>query len=203
MSSGAIEATVRKGPAVAFELTEARLREVVAGRPVGDRWPYAGGSERDIEAHLGRAVGELRGTRRLRVEAEFGHYGSGYASYVHVFCAKGAGRSTERRGDLDHTDGLSVYLARLAPVAAIGPGHPRRGAGTGSLDFLDPERVGESPAGDWSDELRLTRSVLERNGFYLPAREALCAPLPFAAVIPTFLSRGPYRVFDALFYWED
>ena len=194
---------MRPEPADAFELTEARLRDVIAGRPVGDAWPYADGSTRDIEAHLRRVAFELRGTRRVEVEAELDHYGSGYASYVHVFCAKPGGLSTERRDGLDWIDGLSVYLCRLAPVAAFGPGRRTRGDKTSSLDFLAPEKVGATPAGDWSNELGPIRSVLTRHGLRLLAREDVCAPLSFATTIPTVLSEGPYRVFDALFYWED
>src|SRR5690349_4334276 len=86
--------------------TEAELRKMIAGSVVGTTPPYDRGSPDDIEAFLAGVVGRLRGTRLLDVDAEFGHYGSGFASYVHVFCAKAGGESTTRDGDTDHIDGL-------------------------------------------------------------------------------------------------
>ncbi|MBW4500098.1 MAG: hypothetical protein KME57_11195 [Scytonema hyalinum WJT4-NPBG1] len=93
-------------------LTVKQLQSIIDMNPVGDTFPYFGGSEQDIENHLKAVVATLRHSPLLDVEAEFNHYGSGYASYVHVFCAKSNRQSTVRRGDTDWIDGISD----LAPI---------------------------------------------------------------------------------------
>lgn len=186
-----------------FTLTGERLRRIISGTAVGDIWPYADGTEAEIEGYLKRVVADLDRTPSLDAKADFDHYGSGYASYVHVFCSKSKGRSTTRRGTTDWIDGFSVYLCRLAPVAAYGPSQRTRHAQGGSADFLSPHTVGETPRGEWVEEERELAAVLARHGFTLPDRVELCAPLPFRAEIPTVLTDPPYQVFDALFYWED
>lgn len=187
-----------------FDLSEQHLRDVIAQRPVGPAPPYAGGVGAEIEDHLRRVVAALASDGLLDVEADFDHYWSGYASYVDVFCSKSGGRSTTREGTLERTDGLSLYLCRLAPVAAVGPGQTtRQGRSTAGSGFLRPESVGATPDGDWAAESRAVSEALSRYGFSVPARAELSAPLPFDAQIATVLSDPPYQVYDALFYWED
>ena len=176
---------------------------MIAGRLVGDAPPYADGSEAEIEPHLRRAVAALDRQRPLDAEGDFNHYGSGYASYVDVFCFKSGGRSTVRRDNVDWIDGLSLYLCRLAPVAAFGPGQKTRHDRGGGYTFLRPESVGETPDGDWTAETRALADVLGWYGFSVLSKEQLSAPLPFKAEVATILADPPYQVFDALFYWED
>lgn len=182
-------------------LTVKQLQSIIDMNPVGDTFPYFGGSEQDIENHLKAVVATLRHSPLLDVEAEFNHYGSGYASYVHVFCAKSNRQSTVRRGDTDWIDGIAVYLARLAPIATYGVEQRTRHLRGGSRGFLESRHVGQLPNGDWSNELYKIVTTLENFGFILPSLEELCEPLPFKAKIPTIFNSE--CVFDAIFYWED
>jgi len=198
-------------------LSNDNLQAMISGSIVGTSWPYDCGSTEDIESYLRGLVAELSRSTLLEVESDFSHYGSGFASYVHVFCFKRDGKSTVRERDTDQTDGIAVYLSRLAPVAAYGPEQRTKSYRRGwfglrkvvgkSFGNLEAERVGESPPGDWSEAIDEIKGVLYRFGFFLPSREELSKELPFAADIPTILGGPiygqPYRVFDAVFYWED
>ncbi len=183
-------------------LTEDEIRQVVAGRPVGREWPYYGGNEDDIEKHLRRTVAALRDLLVIDLDADFEHYGSGYASYVHVFCEKKRGLSRTKIANGDQIDGIALYLSRLTPFAAYGfeqRTKTLRGGGTSS--FIDSNSVYSTPPGDWTVELSFIRKTLNDLGFVLPTREQLAELLGFGVNIPTILDRK--HVFDAIFYWED
>lgn len=185
-------------------LSEANLRRLVARQSFGDLSPYSEGDDARIEAYLRRVVAGLSRSKLIGVEAKFDHYGSGYASYVDVFCYKRGGQSTTEKGGVLWVDGLTVYLCRLAPFASIGRGERTKHDTGGSSDYLDPSKVGECPPGDWSREVSEVRTKLvEHYGFTLPSQDELRQRLPFETRIPTVLADLPYSVFDALFHWED
>ena len=73
--------------------------------------------EQAVEGFLRRVVADLHRQPSTVVEhAEFGNYGSGYASFAEVFITSRDG--TRRRTDSD-VDGLSLCLCRLAPFAVL------------------------------------------------------------------------------------
>jgi hypothetical protein len=182
-------------------LSADELRTIIAGDPIGDIQPYRRGIPQEIEEFLKKVVARLEQSPLLEIHPDWDHYGSGYASYAHVFCFKGGGRSTVHRHGVDHIDGITVYLCRLAPIAAYGAEHRTRSARGGSGGFLDVNNVGTLPAGDWSAELCEIETILTESGFRLPTREQLAEILPFKADIPTVFDDR--HVFDAIFYWED
>ncbi len=187
-----------------MELSEANLRSIIAGRAVGTAWPFAGGSAEDIDSHLHKLVEAFKRSPRFETAAERDHYGSGYASYIHLFCYKRQGKSTKRIDGDVVTDGLAVYLCRLAPLAVYGYAQELRFSNGRTIPSLEPHQVGTSPPGDWRWEINEVRTKLNRFGFELPEQETLSAKLSFAAVIPTSIASGPhYRVFDAVFYHDD
>lgn len=178
------------------------LRELVQGRPIGDDWPYCGGTEDDIERYLRVKVANIKASKRFEVDADFTHYGSGYASYVHVYCEKSGGKSSTSRGDCDWIDGIAIYLSRLAKYAVYGyEQRTRHATGGGSGSFIDVKNLYSLPPGDWQMELAMIRDSLTQSGFIFPERDDLLERLPFKLHIPTVFDNED--VFDALFYWED
>jgi hypothetical protein len=184
-------------------LSDEQLKTVIAGNAVGDRQPYSEGDHEKIERHLANLVKKLQRSKRLQIEADFKNYGSGYASYVPVFCYKSKEASTERRGASRIITGISLYLARLAPVAVWGPETNWRSRNGATGGFLSARNVYERPEGAWDLEFEEIFALLDIDGLSRPPREWLVRPLGFEAQIPTILADPPYRVFDALFYWED
>lgn len=185
-------------------LSESQLRMLIAGQPFGDFPPYQQGDQEGIEGYLRRIVAGLTRSKLIEVEAIFNHYGSGYASYVDIFCYKRKGLSTRHEKGVKWINGITVYLSRLAPFSAWGPGERTRHETGGSSDYLEGRKVGELPPGDWAAEVNeITTKLVTEYGITIPSREELVQRLPFKAIIPTILGDPPYTVFDALFYWED
>src|SRR5438270_1457947 len=172
-------------------LSDDNLRAMASGGVVGASWPYDRGSEKDIECHLKNVVGELGRSHVLEVEAEFMHYGSGFASFVDAFCYKRHGKSTVHKDDTDWIDGIAVYLGRLGPVAAFGPQQRTKTYRRGWFGFrrmvgrsfgnLEAENVGEPLAGAWLEEISEIKEKLQRFDFYLASRKELSRELPFEA----------------------
>lgn len=113
---------------------------------VGNRWPYNGGLDEDVEAHLHDVVADLETSPLISVEADFDSYGGGYASFVDVFCFKKDGSSRERfLGSGEKIIGIQIYLSRLAPIAAYGAEECTRHPRGGSSSLLAYDSVATMP----------------------------------------------------------
>lgn len=181
------------------------LKRIIETKPVGGFYPY-NLKEYDDDAadeYISKVVGSLAAIKNLDYKAEFEHYGSGYASYVEVFCYKKDGSSSEERNGVLEIDGIRIYICRLTPVAVIGKGRVTKHDKGGSSDFLPSQNVDVLPSGDWEEMAAGIRGVLARYHFKDLDSNYVSQPLPFEADIPTLLGDPPYKIFDALFYWED
>lgn len=184
--------------------TNEQLQRSIAQQPFGEFPPFKHGDAAGIEEYLQRVVADLTRSQRLQVEAEFNHYGSGYASYVEVFCYKMRGLSTQEINGIRRIDGIKIYLSRLTPVAVMGAGYKTRYAGGSTSDYLHGGTIGTIPPGDWKAEWNeLQSKLVECYNITLVDLDEMRTPLPFKAHVPTFFGSPPYTVFDALFYWED
>jgi hypothetical protein len=182
-------------------LNDDELKLVISGAAVGDRWPYKGGSETDIDRHLRRAVETLQRDSQLECEADFDHYGSGYASYVDVFCRMLAEPATSNAtAEAVSVDGLGVYLSRLTPFAIYGRVQRSALSGGSFMSHIGLDHLYSVPP-NWEGEAAKVRQILEEQGFEFPSREELVKPLGFDADIPTVFDDR--HVYGALFYWED
>lgn len=184
-----------------MKFNQQELQEIINRNPVGDDWPYLGGTDEDIEQHLiavSKRCGELPG---IKLEAEFDHYGSGYASYVHLFCQRPQKDLPYERDGRKWTDGLALYLNRLTPLAVYGPETRTVFERGSSHGFLDSESVGQLPDDSWSSDWQAILKILSDEGFSVPPTEQLKRPLEFESQIATVFD-GKSQ-FDALFYWED
>lgn len=189
-----------------MELSEANLQAMfVELRAVGLSAPYDGGCEEAIESHLRDVVASLQHSPRLVVEAYRDHYGSGYASYVHLFCSKRGQKSPSlQKGDTE-IQGIDLYLCRLAPLAIYGAGSQTRFAAGGmAFSKLRVEQVGQSPPGDWTWEINEIRTRLAERGFEIPSPAELAAKLPCELKAKRYRpSYTPKCVFDAVFFWDE
>lgn len=161
-----------------------------------------------MEGYLRRVVADLNRVPELVVEhAEFGHYGSGYASFVDVFLTRRNGSA--RRVDPDgHTtvEGLSVALCRLAPIACIlSPGersHHPDGHGYHSMPGLDA--VTEMPIPGWEKGCEQISQVLDRHRITLVGPRLLSRPaLPHLRIDTNLADGPPHSIFDVWFHWTD
>ena len=185
--------------------SDEQLKRIIETKPIGDFYPY-NMDEYDHEVindYISKVVGSFASIRSLQYEAIFDSYGSGYASYVDVFCWKKDGSSSEEREGILWIEGIRIYICRLAPVAVIGRGQMTKHATGGSRDYIESTTVNVFPSGDWEQEIKDIRALLKSYWFNLLEPTYLNQPLPFEAKIRTILADKPFKVFDALFYWED
>lgn len=188
-----------------IDFSDDQLKRIIETKPVGDFYPFDMDeyNHEVIDDYISKAVGSLATIRSLKYEAIYDSYGSGYASYVDVFCWKKDGSSSEEREDILWIDGIRIYICRLAPVAVIGKGQVTKHSLGGSRDYIESSTINVFPPGDWDQEITDIRNLLESFFFTVLEPEYLNQPLPFEAKIRTILAHKQYKVFDALFYWED
>ncbi|WP_166244023.1 hypothetical protein [Paenibacillus turpanensis] len=179
------------------------MQQIIQGELVGDFFPYFGGTNKQVIFYLKELVGRLERSRLLTFEADFRSYGSGYASYVDVFCYKKDGSSTKNVNGTLWIDGISIYLCKHAPVAIFGPNEKTKGSGHGSYGILSASDVGEIPSGSWDVELKFIKEKLAEYKIEFLTKRVIKKQLPFETKIRTVLNEDGYKVFDALFYWED
>jgi hypothetical protein len=159
-----------------------------------------------IEDHLKGACAAVTRATGSESRVEWGHYGSGYASFVDAWFYKTT-PDFDVKQPIRHYEGhigLVVLLSRLSPYFAFMESEKHWHAHGGSSSYL--------PAFAMLDKLetkgvsllaRQVQPVLESCGFVRALREQLCEPLPSGLQVPTILADGGFTQFDALFYWED
>lgn len=205
-----------------MDFTHEQLRAMIDGKTTGTSFPYHTGSEEEIEKHIKTLLHHLKQSERIDCDGEFDHYGSGYASYVELFCYKRNGGSVIRHSYIAkdsvtalEIEGVVVYASRLAPVAVIGKDQRLKSIRDGrgekeefysGRSFLSPKDVGTQPSG-FREEVLEIRNQLTAAGYTVLEKDDVIQPLPFEAKIPTILcipkNGGVYKVFDAIFYWSD
>ena len=177
---------------------------LLEGKAIVADWPWGEGNERAVDDFFRRLLAEAERVGRLRVEAEFRHYGSGYASYVDVF-AYPADDSTRIESAVDHHyKGLVVLLSRLSPYYCMGYGEKGWKADRSGFSYLpsfNMLRDLDDPRLDGA--VQAFRDVLSSNGMRELTKADMAGLLPADVRVPTILADPPFRVFDAIFHWED
>jgi hypothetical protein len=173
------------------EISNGLLEKLIAGKSVG-------GSKSAVK----NVLHDLEQSKQIAVESDDG-YGSGYASYLDVFCYKKDGSSSRVSGLNTTIEGIALYICKLAPVAVMGAMTKTKSKNGGSSSFLCPEDLNKFPAGDWNSVIFEIKNKLEKQNFMLLEPKVLKRKMPFEVEIPTILGDPPYKIFDAFFYWED
>ncbi|MFC4632493.1 hypothetical protein ACFO3O_01135 [Dokdonia ponticola] len=195
-----------------MEFEKEYLTDLVKGKTKGDFPPFSSGKWKKSDEYLKQIVGRLKDIKSIQVEADFNHYGSGFSSYVHLYLSKTDKSDTKisQDGELrtGETNGLMMYLCRMAPFSVYGEGtwhktfNKDKGQ-SGSSHYIEPEDIGTTPESDWGIELNEIQNILNQYGISVLTKVELDKKLEFKISIPTILSEPPFKVFDCLFYWED
>jgi hypothetical protein len=200
-----------------MELTTDILQKTCKEQIVGDFYPYNTGDWDETEKYIEALVGRIKGIPTLNVNADFDHFGTGTASFVEVYATKRDGSLTIARQEKtnDHLlttethEGLLIAISRVAPVAVMGSDKRTEKTKDGkfdstSLSHIQSQIVDILPPGDWHNEIEQIKRLLDEFNIRLLDSFTIEQPLDFDANIRTVLnSSRTYKVFDALFYWED
>lgn len=176
---------------------------IIAEHPFPARPPWSPHDDAGVEVELRRVVADLAGALHLECRAEFDHYGSGYASFVDVWFFR-PDPSFRRSAGTDHFTGLVVLLSRLAPFYCFLEGEKAWASDASSSSYLPAFEAVDALA--TNAVITLSAQVEEwlgHQGYIRLGKPALAGLLPAGVSVPTILTDGPYREFDALFHWED
>ncbi len=182
-------------------LTEAEIASLLRQESITDELPWNTGDERAIDSSIAETIAEVRRTHRLQDQTEFGHYGSGYASFVDCWLYRNELAFKYDSGDCYW--GLVVLFSRLSNYYVLGEGqktwHEKSSASyMPSFEFVD--KLLHPAVISIADDVC---AVLDRRGFVRAHAANLSELLPASTEVPTILCDPPYRHFDALFHWED
>jgi hypothetical protein len=177
------------------------LKKLINNECIGSFYPYIEGNE--VENYIKLIVADLNRSAQVMAEPDYSMYGSGYASYVDIFCYKRDGSSKVQKGGVSWIDGITVYICRLAPIACFGATQVTRHPSGGSHEFLRPERLEVFPKGDWEGFANEIKTRLAKYNISIIDKNYATEPIPFETKIATILSDSQYKIFDAFFYWED
>ncbi|GAF14189.1 hypothetical protein JCM19045_3490 [Bacillus sp. JCM 19045] len=190
------------------------LRGFIRGEILGDVFPYHTNDHQEVEKHLERLFYRIKRIHGVECEADFDHYGSGYASFVEFFCHRKTDTKvlwTNNGIQEKETIGIIVNISRLAPVAIMGEDTRSQRVRVETGEWLSGGNgllIGDPRALQVSEDLKeLARAIklaLHEYDIELLTKDQLDSPLPFKAEIPTILQEpSNYLVMDAIFYWED
>jgi len=183
--------------------SEDELRQIIAGKTVGDFYPYRGGTQKQILFFIKELIYKFDKSKLLDYDVDFDSYGCGYSSYVDLFLYKKNRRSTIVKGNSDYIDGISIYISRLAPVAVLGVNQKTKHDSGGGYGFLSTKSINKLPEGDWKNEINYIKQRFEKNNITFLSNKIVNKKLDFDVEISTNLSEDEYKVFDALFHWMD
>jgi hypothetical protein len=186
-------------------LSHREIESLLSQQTISERHPWVTNDAQLIEAHLRGACAAVTEATRLESRAEWGHYGSGYASFVDAWFYKTTCDFKVKqpiRHEEGHT-GLVVLLSRLSPYFVFMEGEKRWHAHGGSSYLPEFAMLDKLETKSVSLLARQVQPVLENCGLIRAVREQLSEPLPPSLWVPTILTDGGFTQFDALFYWED
>ncbi|WP_313892288.1 hypothetical protein [Psychrobacillus sp.] len=191
-----------------------QLQDLIEGKIVGNKFPYDTNNEQEIEAHIRRLLYRINRIPNLVCEAEWKHFGSGYASFVEFFCYQKENVLVveEKNGRRElKTEGIIIDICRLASVAIIGEDTRykkilietnEKVGGAYSSILSGPNRLYLS--GRFQTIAEKLKQALKEFDYDLLDAENIIQPLPFQTKISTIYRRPKeYLVMDAIFYWED
>ena len=191
-------------PAEPF-FNDAEVARLVQGQPVRLPLPFDPADDESIRRFYGNLVKQIERADGLRARVEWGHYGSGYASFIEAWFYPADGRASlppHQAGDERHA-GLVVLLSRLSRYFVLGQDEHSWSANGGSGGLPNFSTVDDLTHPALLPHVAPMTALLTAAGLRRLSRADLAAPLPPDVRVPTILSDQPFRQFDALFHWED
>jgi hypothetical protein len=181
------------------------LDQLLAQECISSDHPWSTRDESQIDSYLKTVSEEVSLATNTLSRIEWGHYGSGYASFVDAWFYRSTPAfdvpSPLRQGE-EHV-GLVVLLSRLSPYFVFMEGEKRWHAKGGSSYLPAFEGVDSLSSPGVLDLVAPVQKVLESRGLRRLSKKELSSPLHPDIQVPTILGDPPYVEFDALFHWED
>lgn len=182
-------------------LTDAQIAALLCQQPISNEWPWSTTDEAIVDKNIKDIVAEVRRKLGVKDKSEYGHYGSGYASFVDCWLYRPDDDFRYRPGDNYH--GLVVLFSRLSNYYVIGQGEKSwdRTSGASYLpDFEFVDDIDHQPVAQLAPGVI---AILNQRGLKHLHQSDLNTMLPTGVSVPTIMANRAFHHFDALFYWED
>jgi hypothetical protein len=182
-------------------LSENQIELLLHQKPITDEWPWVTRDESVIDMHWKDVLSEICRDLNLLEKSEFGHYGSGYASYVDSWLYRDTEEFRFHPGNCFW--GLVILYSRLSPFYVIGEGkrtwHDKGGSSyLPCFEFVD--QLTQNCVFSLSQDVE---AILGNRGLRRLRKDQVSGTLDAKFQVPTILADPPLRHFDAIYYWED
>ena len=182
-------------------LTPSDIESLLRQEPISDEWPWNTKDEAIIHGNIKDIIAEISRKNRLLDKTDFGHYGSGYASYVDCWLYRADDAFRFDKGDCYWE--LVVLFSTLSKYYVVGEGQKtwdktRGSSYLPSFQFVD--RISHPAV---QELIEGVCSVLANRGLIRVNASEVSSLLAAEIEVPTILGDRPWRHFDALYYWED
>ena len=186
-------------------LSSSDIDALLAGKTVGDAYPWSTGDSDLIEGHYKMVCAAIERTCQVQSHIEWNHYGSGYASFVDAwFYRPEAGFAPTQSTDCENEYvGLVVLLSRSSPFFALSEGEKGWSASRGHSYLPNLEAIDRLTVPSVQALAESCTAILEAHGLRRLRADILSHPLPPGTRIATNLSDRSYSYFDAIFNWDD
>ncbi len=184
---------------------DAEVARLIQGQPIGEPLPFDPADDGAIRRFYEDLVRQIEREHGLRARVEWGHYGSGYASFIEAWFYPADGRASlppHQAGDERHA-GLVVLLSRQSRYFVLGQDEKSWSANSGSGGLPGFSTVDDLTHPALLPHVAPVTALLTAAGLQRLSRGDLAALLSAEVMVPTILTDQPFRQFDALFHWED
>lgn len=181
------------------------LARLMAHESISSMHPWGTGDESKIDNYLKVVCEEICLATNTLSRIEWGHYGSGYASFVDAWFYRPTS-AFDVPSPLHHGEeyvGLVILLSRLSPHCVFMEGEKCWHATGGSSYLPSFEHIDSLFSPGVLGLVTPVQEILESHGFRRLFKSELAGPLHSDLQVPTILGDPPYIEFDALFHWED
>lgn len=184
-----------------MKLDAQQIEMLLNQRSITYEWPWNTSDELVIDKHWKDVLAEICRKLHLQHKSEFGHYGSGYSSYVDSWLYREDESFRFNVGNCFW--GLVILYSRLSKYCVIGQGQKVWNEKNGSsylpsFDFVDHFTL--PLIADLADKVEC---ILANRGIQRLRKEQVSEVLGRNIRVPTILEEPPLHHFDAIFYWED
>ena len=188
-----------------MKISDSEIANLLTQQAISQQYPWSTNDSREIENFFKSVVPELERKARVRSRVEWGHYGSGYASFVDAWLYREDSDfdTIYRPAQGRSYTGPVILLSRLSPYFALMEGEKSWGGNGGSsymphLDAID--NFSTLVVAELAEQIQ---PILEGHGMIRLSHSMLDIPLNPEFKVPTVLTDRAFTNFDAVFYWKD
>ncbi|WP_256080918.1 hypothetical protein [Massilia sp. YIM B04103] len=188
-----------------LNISDNEISSLLSQQTISPQYPWATNDLQEIEKFFKFIILELERKSHVKSRVEWGHYGSGYASFVDAWLYRESAdfdakyRPTHGKSYA----GLVVLLSRLSPYFVLLEGEKSWDGNGGSSYLPQFDAIDAFQTLSVAELAEQVQPILEGHGLIRLSHSMLDEPLNPKFHVPTVLTDRAFTLFDAFFYWED